>query len=61
MCGTDCSFGFENLDGELGYLVKKHRFDIPRGKDLGFIEGFVVGVTEEEGHEPGSEETGQLW
>ena len=52
MRGTDRGLGFENLDGEFGYLVKKHCFDVPRGKNLGFVEGFVVSISEEEGHEP---------
>jgi hypothetical protein len=41
-------FRFENLGGQFGDLVKKHRFDILWCEDLGFVEGFVVGITEEE-------------
>ena len=59
MRGIDRSFRFENLDGEFCYLVKQHRFDITRGKDLGFVEGFVVGITEEKGYEPESGATGR--
>ena len=40
--------GFENLNSELGDLVEQHGLDILRCKVLGFVEGFVVGVTEEE-------------
>jgi hypothetical protein len=41
-------FGFENLDGQFSDLVEQHCFDILWREDLGFVEGFVVGVTEKE-------------
>lgn len=44
----DYGLGFENLYCQFGNLIKQHRFYICRGKDLGFVERFIVGITEEE-------------
>ena len=49
---VDHGLGFENLGSQFGDLVEEHCFDVIRGEDSGFVEGFVVGVTKEEGHKP---------